>query len=124
MKQLFLATSMLLIMAVVSCNQKSVVSGAEDNSNNTTNNTDIQLVSERWKIERRISDFHILRAELPPGVTSKRVIDLLGEPIGHTQDDGKEYYEYIQGFKDNATGWGAVISSEGKLISWYQDLPQ
>ena len=116
--------AMLLIVSMVACKQQSVESESEDNSNKTKDNTELQLVSERWKSEHRISDFHILKAELHPGVTERRVVELLGEPIFITQDDGIAYYEYIQGFKDNSIGWGAVISPDDKLIKWYQDPPQ
>jgi hypothetical protein len=111
-------------MAVVGCDSQSIETKSKAKSNITMNIRDIQAVSERWQRERKKSDFHILRAELPPGTSSKRIIELLGEPIGHTQDEGKEYFEYIQGFIDNTTGWGAVISPEGTLIEWYQDPPQ
>lgn len=127
MKLQYLVTSVCLIMAVVGCEWHTVETKHKEKSDKAMKIRDaatIQTISNRWKSERIESDFHILKAELPPGTTEERVIELLGEPIGHTQDEGKFYYEYIQGFIDNTTGWGAVISQDGKLIKWYQDDPE
>jgi hypothetical protein len=79
-------------------------------------------VSARWMEGKSLNDFQLLRSRLSQTATVDDVEALFGEPHGHTQDDGKEFFEYITYEDGQETScWTAVFDEEGMLIKWHKD---
>jgi len=112
---------LLILSSLNSCALKS------DDVNSVTSShvaieNDLEHVSARWKQGRSNKDFQILRAHLPQGVSTNQVEALLGEPHGYTQDDGKEFYEYVSNDpENNSSAWTAIFDEKRLLIRWTQD---
>lgn len=83
---------------------------------------DLELASARWKQRHSTKDFQIVRAHLPLRVSTNQVEALLGEPHECTQDDGKEFYEYVSNDPENKlSAWTAVFDERRLLTGWTQD---
>lgn len=84
--------------------------------------TEVSDVSARWINGKSLNDFQLLRSKLSPSATVHDVETLFGEPHGHTQDDGKEFFEYITYEQGQETScWTAVFDEEGMLLQWHKD---
>lgn len=84
--------------------------------------TEVSDVSARWIKDKSLNDFQLLRSKLAQSATTHDVEILFGEPHGHTQDNGKEFFEYITYEQGQETScWTAVFDEQGMLLLWHKD---
>jgi hypothetical protein len=117
---------MLSAISLIGCGLQSDFKN-QATSHQKNSDSDIKNASKRWMADRNIKDFQLLCEHLPTGVSVHQVETLLGDPHGHTQDEGHEYFEYIANDHANKgkANWSAEFDEDGILIEWaYNEQPK
>ena len=85
---------------------------------------DLSVVSDRWKTDRNVADFLVLKDTLlGPGTDSEIVVDVLGEPYSRSEyHEGVSFWAYVKcdAAKKQYYAWSCVIGADGKVVRWHK----
>jgi hypothetical protein len=81
----------------------------------------ITAISERWKINRDISDFLLLKDSIQKGMKPQYVRNILGDPISISSvENGQEFWLYVKANaeKEQYYIWTLVFSTDKAVVGW------
>jgi hypothetical protein len=82
---------------------------------------ELATISERWKKDRDIADFLLLKDSIQKGMKPEYVRQLLGDPLSISSvDDGREFWLYVKadaGMKQYYI-WTLLFDPEKTVIDW------
>ena len=81
----------------------------------------VAAISERWKKDRDIDDFLLLKDSIQKGMQPEYVRKVLGDPLSISSvDDGREFWLYVKADaeKEQYFIWTLLLSPEKTVVGW------
>lgn len=81
----------------------------------------LEVVSERWKKNRDVADFMILKDSIQKGMKPEYVRKVVGDPLSISSvDDGREFWLYLKADakKEQYYIWTLLLSPEKTVVGW------
>jgi endo-1,4-beta-D-glucanase Y len=83
----------------------------------------VVAISERWKKDRDIADFLLLKDSIQKGMKPEYVRQMLGDPVSKSSsDDGREFWLYVKIDPNRRPqhAWTLVFSPDKTVLEWKQ----